>query len=356
MKNIAKNALFIIAAFSILTIVSCGEDNEDIKVAPVEKDKLDARLNNTDSLTATVFTKDITDGEINIRLSLKASDKDKIRRVYASKNEFGQGVVAVDGKELGASDTKGDKSIDIATKDNEGVVYFVTLKLSSFPKAEGTIVYNFWATKNKGDHRKPEQDLVNKVATLTINLGGSNKETELASSEDVKLYAPTKDLTSKSFVSSLDGKIYGLDDFENSDLWDMGYSAQNNEPQLTSAFGSPQKFPGETKGTTITFQELIKDKTGATAESLNKVYFADIDDDFDFDGAKNNSDFKDLKVSTSDKQFIDIPTDAKGDLIAFIDQYGKKGIIRIDLLFDDQDDQQYYNAKDYVQIDIKVQK
>lgn len=354
MKKITKNLLPLVVLFSLLTIISCGEDNEPILVNT--GDGIDAKLNNSasDSLSATVFTADIEDGEINVRLALESDET--MRRVYITKNQFGAGFETVDAAVEFNTNAKGDGSIDLPTASQNGTVFFFNFDLTSFPNADGTIVYKFWATKNKGDHRDDTKDIVESVVTLTINLGGSNPAAGLVSVSDVQLFAPTADLMSKSFASTADGVVYDLDDFENSDLWDVGYTAQANNPRLTSAFSSPQRFfaPGSTT-VTESFQELIERETGAPASDLNMVYFVELASTFDFDGATTASDFNSLSVSTSDAQTINIPTDANGYLIAFLDQYGKKGVIRIDALVDGDSDGNYFESNDYVQIDIKVQ-
>lgn len=343
--------LFIVGALGAF-MMSCGDDDNEI-IAPITpEDEFDARINNNsfDSLTATVFASDITDGEINVLLSFTSSET--MRRIYTTQNLLGQGDEKVDASDAFGVNDKGDGSIDLASANANDFGFELTFSTAGLP-SEGTLVYTFWATSGKGDFRNNEKRRVEGPAVLTINLGGSNPATQLKTAEDVRLFAPTADLMSNSFVSTADGEVYALNDSENADLWDVGYSAQGNSPQLTSAFGSPQRFIVD--GDNISFLELIALTNGdEAAEDLNMVYFMDIADDFDFDGATNSSALESLTVSESDPQTIDIPTDADGDIIAFIDQYGKKGVIRIDILEDNGDDN-YFESNDYVQIDIKVQ-
>ncbi len=348
--------LFIVGAMGLL-VMSCSDDNEDIAINT--GDGIDAKLNinYADSLSASVDTDLVTDGQVNVRVAIESDET--VRRVYITQNVFGQGEEAVDAEALFGSsiDTKGDGSIDVENGFSGLQVYFFNISLANLPAASGTIVYKFWATKNKGDFRDDTKDIVESVATLTVELGdGQNPAAELIAVNDVRLFAPTADLQSKSFVSTNDGMVYALDESEFVDLWDVGYTAQGGNPQLTSAFSSPQRFfaPGSTT-VTESFQELIARETGVEASDLNMVYFVDIADSFDFDGAEESGDLSDLAVSMTDSQTIDIPTDASGDIIAFIDQYGKKGVIRIDALVDGDSDGNFFEANDYVQIDIKVQ-
>jgi len=354
-----KNLLNRILLFSVLGFIamSCNDDNEDIAVNT--GDGLDAKLNinYADSLNATVDTDDIDDGQVNVRVAIESENT--VRRVYITENVFGQGEEAVDAEALFGSniDTKGDGSIDVENNFDGEQIYFFNISLSNLPMAEGTIVYRFWATRNKGDFRDSDKDLVESVATLTVRLGaGQNPNAEVVSVSGIQLFAPTADLQSLSFVSTADGMRYALDDFENSDLWDVGYTAQAGDPRLTSAFNSPQRFfvPGSTT-VKESFQELIERETGTSASELNKVYFANIDNTIDFDGTTISSQLADLNVSSSDPQIIDIPLTANNELIPFVDQYGKKGIIRIVELVDANNNGEYFNNVDYVEIDIKVQ-
>lgn len=356
MKNLMKFGFMTLLTGGLMFSIGC-DDNEDIVTNT--GDGIDAKLNinHSDSLTATVNTNDIDDGQVNVRVTIESDEN--VRRIYITQNEFGQGAVAVDAKALFGQgiDTKGDGSIDVENSFNGSQVYFFNISLANLPMATGTIVYKFWATKNKGDFRDDTKDVVESVATLTVELGtGQNPDAPLTSVTGVRLFAPTGDLLSKSFASTADGAVYALDQSEFADLWDVGYTAQGGNPQLTSASGSPQRFFADaTNTTTISFQDLIERETGAPASDLNMVYFMDLDDTFDFDGAATAADFTDLSVSTNNAQAIDIPTGATADLIAFIDQYGKKGIIRITALVDGGSNGNFFDANDYVQIDIKVQ-
>ncbi|MEO1255445.1 MAG: hypothetical protein AAFY41_11260, partial [Bacteroidota bacterium] len=154
-----------------------------------------------------------------------------------------------------------------------------------------------------------------------------------------------------------------LDDLELSDLWDIGYSAQadgsnpNGVPRLSSAFGSPQRFFFPIgSSTVVTFEELIEQQLGADAAAdLNMVYFKAVEN-FDFDNASTSGDLDAISVSSDDPQTFDIPlTGAAGTTIAFLDQYGKKGVIRIDELIDGDSDGNFFEANDGVQFDIIVQ-
>ncbi len=333
-----------------LVFTSC-EDNEEIAVNT--GDGIDAKLNinYSDSLTATVDSDLIDDGQVNARVTIESDEN--VRRIYITQNVFGAGEEAVDAQALFGSnvDVKGDGSINVENSFDGSIIYFFNISLANLPAASGTIVYRFWATKNKGDFRDATKDIVESVATLTVELGtGQNPNAPLTSVTGVKLFPPTADLKSKSFASTIDGLVYALDDFENSDLWDLGYTGQGGNAQLSSAFGSPQLFPGG-----VTFQELIESELGVDAAAdLNMVYFMDLSDDFDFDGATTAADLAELTVSNSNSQTIDIPTGATADIIAFIDQYGKKGIIRITALVNGSGGNNY-DADAYVEMDIKVQ-
>ena len=370
MKKITKNLSLLFMAFMIITIVSCGDDNDEIIGGdpddPDTPSEFDARLNSTstDSLTATVALASITDGKLDVFITV-APTSGTIRRLYATVNEQGQGIEAYDIPVT--ADKKRDGSLELDQNQGDGFSLNLDITTTGLSSMSGDIVYQFWATSGKGDFRDETKRQVSPVLTLTLDLSGDNPETPLISVADVELFAPTADLLSQSFVSTADGMTYALNDFEFSDLWDIGYSAQadgsnpNGVPRLSSASGSPQRF-FDSNGDIITFQTLIADSVmtddgSNAAEDLNMVYFVDIDDSFDFDGASTNNDLSAISTTptTNNDQAIDIPVSASGDLIAFIDQYGKIGVIRIDMLVDGDQDGNYFESNDLVQIDIKVQ-
>lgn len=354
--NNFKNLLIAITV--LFAISSCSDDDESVFEQPEEPgSEFDARLNTAfpDSTSATVFLSDIDDNKIDVFMSF--SSNEPMKRFYSTVNVQNQGEETFAIGQLTGAEDKADGSLELDPDQKEAFSINLDLTTTSLSSGEGTVVYKFWTTTGKGDFRDDEKRQATAPLILTVNLGGTNPATPLVSSEDIRLFAPTADLMSESFVSSVDGEIYALDEFEFSDLWDIGYSAQSNNPQLSSAFGSPQRFfYPEGSNTIVSFQELIAAQLGdSAAADLNMAYFVDIDDSFDFDGATSVGDLSALSVSSSNPQTIDIPTDADGDIIAFIDQYGNKGVIRIDALVDANNDGDYFNNVDYVQIDIKVQ-
>ena len=343
-----------------LGLYSCGDDDETVFQPEDPTSEFDARLNSAsaDSLTATVFLADVDDNVVDVFFTF-ASDE-SMRRIYSTVNIQNQGEENFTIGQLTGAEDKADGSLELDSDQSNGFTLNLDLSTANYP-SEGTIVYTFWTTTGKGDFRDITKRQASEALVLTVNLSGTNPDAALISQTGIQLFAPTADLMSESFVSTADGVVYDLDEFEFSDLWDIGYTAQGNVPQLSSASGSPQMFFDDNQDL-VTFQKLIADSVSQeAAEDLNMVYFSDLDNSFDFDGATTSGDLDNLSVSTSDNQTINIPIDANAELIAFIDQYGKKGVIRISELVDgdcnttDGCDDNYFESNDYVQIDIKVQ-
>ncbi|MEO9869927.1 hypothetical protein [Ekhidna sp.] len=358
-----KNYSLIALLGSLLFMFSCGGDEEEIFGGDPDPDptsEFDARLNSadTDSLSAEVFLTEVDDNNIDVFITF-SSDDATMRRLYATVDEFGQGEEVYEF--TFSADKKADGSLELDGAQGEGFAVNLDIPTTGLNAMDGEdIVYKFWTTTGKGDIRDVEKRQATPPMTLTIQLSGDNPNAPLISVSDVQLFAPTADLMSESFVSTADGMVYELEEFESSDLWDIGYTAQGNEPQLSSAAGSPQMFFDENQEL-ITLEELVE--SNLTEEELadfdlNTVYFVDITDDFDFDGATTTSSLSAISLTptSSNDQTLPIPIDADGDLIAFLDQYGKIGVIRIDALVDVNGDGEYFDASDYVQIDIKVQR
>ena len=350
MKRTLRKFLPIMAIFSTLLIVSCGEDNEEIQVNTGEV--LEARFNNTDSTSAAVSTAEVTDMQINVRLELSDSDNDRIRRVYITKNEFGQGFEPVDAEEEFGVNAKVDGSIDIASSDNEGVVYFFNFNLEDLPDAEGTIVYRFWATKNKGDFRDEGKDRVQSVATLTINLGGINPAQELEEYTGViRLEAPTADGTSETFISMLDGETYEINEGEElAAFWDFGFYYLNSTGvslASTAEFPNLFKDPQDPASAGETSLPLVDVNTflGVEVTEINNAYFQLAPTNTDFDSFSTASDLS-FTITTNDEE--DINNLQIGDVVYILDQYGNKGVIEITDLVGS------FGSDGFVEFDMKV--
>lgn len=331
MKKITKNLLPLVVLVSLLTIISCGEDNTEILV--MEDDIYDARINNfaTDSLTAEVFLSDVTDGSVDVLLSF--TSQNDMRRLYITKNVQGQGDLKVDAKdEFGVND-KGDGSIDLAASAKNGFAFALSFSTTSLPDA-GTVVYKFWATENKGDFRDSSKDLVEGVATLTINLSGSNPATAVRVYENVVLEAPLADGSSETFMSTLDGEIFTIDQGEEfASFWDLGYYYGASG---LASLASTDNYPSSV---------IDVEAIGGTTD-LNNLYLQiSSKTTAEFDAITNSSELSSITQSTTER----LNQLSVGNVIEFVDEYGKKGLIKVVEI------QGTNGTGDFIKIDIKVQ-
>ncbi|MEQ9405345.1 MAG: hypothetical protein RIM99_17280 [Cyclobacteriaceae bacterium] len=350
MKKIQQNLLLVLALFSLTFLFSCGDDNEAI--APIVTDEFDARINNfaTDSLTAEVFVSDVDDNVIDVLLSFTSTDD--MKRVYITRNIQGQGDEKLDASDAFGVNDKADGSIDLDASLKNGLAFSLDFPVSGLPDGDGTVVYKFWTTTGKGDFRDATKRNAEGPATLTINLGGTNPAASAISQEDVQLFAPLADGTSASFLSTADGETYTFNDGELASLWDFGYfysvlGATVDEKQASFASVSAYENAFD-NGAVVDMQALAMDENGDI--DLNNFYFsASTADDATFTAVATSGDLDFIQTSTSEE----VNNLAIGDIIAFVDQYGKKGLIRITDL--QPANGQFYNQGAFIQFDVKIQ-
>lgn len=310
--------LFMVGALGLFAM-SCGDDdNEAITpvVDPEEtEDPFDARINNNsaDSLTATVFLSDVDDNIIDVLLSFTSTED--MTRVYVTENFQGQGDEKLDASDAFGVNDKGDGSIDLNSDLKNGFQFSLDFSTTGLP-TEGTIVYKFWATAGKGDFRDMDKRLAEGPAILTIDLGGTNPATQVKSYTATMLAAPLADGSSETFFSLLDGEVYRVDEGEEfSALWDFGYYYGATGLASLAAAGN---YP-----TSIIDVATVANTTDA---ELNSCFFklsTSTSDDFDGIEVSNNLNF--ISASTEERlNQID-----EGDIIEFVDNYGKKGLIRV---------------------------
>jgi hypothetical protein len=341
MKNFMKLNFMLVMMAGLIFTTSCGDDDNEVLVVTTPEDEFDARINNnlTDSLTATVFVSDVTDGEINVLLSFTSAED--MTRIYITENRLGAGDEKLDASDAFGVNDKGDGSIDLSSDFQNSFQFELTFNTADLP-SEGTIIYNFWATAGKGDFRDQSKRLAEGPAVLTINLGGNNPETVVKSYTTKVLAAPLADGSSETFISLLDGQLYKISDGDEfSAFWDFGYFYGSDAASLAStseyevAFGSAGGVP---------FVDV--DGIAGTTD-LNNAYFA-LSSSFtsdDFDGIAVAADLDAISTPSSES----INNLQVGDIIEFVDNYGKKGLIRVVQIVGT------FNSTDFIEIDIKVQ-
>ncbi|MEM6736416.1 MAG: hypothetical protein AAGC64_10000 [Bacteroidota bacterium] len=352
MKKFTQNLLMLITT-TLLIFTSCGvKDNlEEIVVDltdPGIEDRFDARLNNNsmDSLNSTVFLSDIEDDTINVLLSFTSSD-DNMNRVYITRDIQGQGAEAIDASdEFGIKD-KGDGSIDLSGDLRSEFNFEFAFPSAGLSDLEGTIIYTFWATSKKGDFRDVSDDLLVGPAILTIDLSGTNPAKILNEYTDmIKLEAPLADGSSETFVSTLDGQVYEINQGEEfASFWDFGfYYLMNTGVSLASTVAYPELFAdpnGDSDPVTVNqFLDI-------EATEVNDCFFQLAPDGTDFDSFTTANDLT-FDISENDEQ--EINELEIGDVVYLLDQYGKKGVLKITDLFES------FGSDGFVEFEMKVER
>ncbi|MDH5476309.1 MAG: hypothetical protein OEX22_11505, partial [Cyclobacteriaceae bacterium] len=200
-----------------------------------------------------------------------------------------------------------------------------------------TIVYDLWATSGRGDHRDATKRLVVGVGSVTLNYGGTNPAAAVKSYSAKILAAPLADGSSETFISLRDGMLYTINQgAEYAAFWDFGYYYTGTDgASLVSTSTYETAFP---------FVDV--DGIAGTTE-LNNAYFAK-------STTLTATEFAAISVS-GDLDSITTPASQKvnnlvaGDIIEFVDNYGKKGVIKVVEVVGT------FNQGDYIKIDIKVQ-
>lgn len=333
--------------------LSCSsDDNDTIVVDPTDPvDPFDARLNNnaTDSLTAKVFLSDVDDSVIDVLLSF-ASDDD-MKRVYVTQNIQGQGDEKVDAAVVFNVEAKPDGSIDLSGDLQTAFAFDLNFTTAGLPDV-GTVVYKFWATSGRGDYRDNSKRNLIGPATLTIDLEGTNPAAVLQEYTSViKLEAPTADGKSETFISTLDGAIYEINEGEEfAAFWDFGfYYLPSTGVSLASSAAYPNLFkdPADTAPEGETTLPLVNVNTflGIEATEINNTYFVKATD-ADFASFTVVDDLT-FTISTTDEEKINEL--AIGDVVYVLDQYGKKGVLKV------TDFIESFGSDGFIEFDLKMQ-
>jgi hypothetical protein len=335
MKNKLKSIFMVAIMGTGLFFTSC-ENNESI--TPDSTVKYDGELSLTDvaaegTKSITVFTSKMSTSQTDYRIKVNlTSTTASMRRVYITKNIAGAGAEPF--KFITAVNTKGDGSLDIDPNAKTFSFELADLKLTNL--SVGTVEYKIWATDGKGDYRDPSNSKIVGVGSIVINYGGTNPAATVKSYSAKLLAAPLSDGSSESFISLIGGKLFKIKDgIEFSALWDFGYYyGSSNHASLSSANDYPTAIIN------------IPTIANTTADKLNKCYFQM--------STKTASDFGAI-VRTSDLDFVTksakqtITGLVAGSIVEFVDNYGKKGLIKVTEV------KGTYNSGDYIKIDVKVQ-
>jgi len=329
-------ALFLAAASFFA--VSC-DDTDEVEVDPNDTTKtydVTLEVNGTTDVNENFTVTSSTGSTIDTRVKFTGSG---MKRLYITVDSLGSGEVPfVPFEEV---DLKPDGSVGLENSASSEFDFEFELPVPDIDA--GTYVYRFWATSGVGDFRDVEKRLVAGVGSITLNYGGSNPEATVKSYSVVMLVPPAADLSSATFLSLADGKTYKIKEgSEFAAFWDFGYYFTN---QQQASFASTSAYE-ESFANLETGETFINVDSIAGTTELNNFYFAS--------STKTSAEFDAVETS-GDLDDIDEPTEQKisglevGDIIEFVDNYGKKGLIRVTEI------KGKFNAGDYIKLDIKVQ-
>lgn len=344
MKNLMKYNLMAFLLASVI-FFSCNENDELLAPKKDSKYADSLVLNDKKNIDRTVFVKDLPEGAKEFKILAKFASTDaKMKRLYMTENIAGKGNEAYE-LQLEGLDKKKDGSLDISNKQGDGFQFELTFPVLA-SLTEGTVVYQLWATSGRGDYRNTDEKLAVGVGTLTVNYGGQNPATAVKAFSAKILAAPLADGTSKTFVSLIDGELYTIKQGEEyAAFWDFGYyygaagSSKGEDASLASTSAYENAFQGNAGP--------IVDVDGiAGTTELNSTYFKKSSKTIaEFDAVTGSKDLDFITKSTDEK----INNLAADDVIEFVDNYGKKGLIKVIEI------KGTYNQNDFIKIDIKVQ-
>ncbi|MEP5614257.1 MAG: hypothetical protein ABJP45_18545 [Cyclobacteriaceae bacterium] len=359
MKHVRQNLLSILAILAMGFFTSCSSDDNDAITVdptdptdPTEDDPFDARLNNnaTDSLTATVFLSDVDDNVIDVLLSFTSDES--MKRVYITQNIQGQGDEKVDAAVVFGVDAKPDGSIDLSGDLQDAFNFDLKFSTTDLPD-EGTVVYKFWSTSGRGDYRDDTKRNLLGPATLTIDLAGTNPAAVLKEYTSViKLEAPTADGKSSTFISTLDGEIYEINEGEEfAAFWDFGFYYLNSTGvSLASSAAYPNLFkdPEDPAAEGETSLPLVNVNTflGIEATEINNTYFVMAPADTDFDSFSVVDDLTFTIANTDEEDINELAID---DVVYILDQYGKKGVLKVTDLVES------FGSDGFIEFDLKME-
>jgi hypothetical protein len=326
--------LMIVGALGALTLFSgCGSDDEEILVIDPNAE-FDVVLEFSDVSGDVTAPVDVIATQGIVKARVVVTSTNNMRRLYITRNVGGAGDEPYTPAELTSKVTKPDGSIDVETDPN-ALDYALNLDVPSSITA-GTVVYKFWATSGKGDYRDDSKRFVAGIGSITLNYGGTNSASAVKAYSAKILAAPLADGSSNTFISLLDGQLYKINQGEEySALWDFGYYYGNT---LKASLAAAGNYP-----TSIIDVATVAATTDA---ELNSCFFKL--------STKTTAEFDAISVS-GDLSFIVSSADERinglvvNDVVEFVDNYGKKGLIKVTEIVGT------FNSTDYIKLDIKVQ-
>lgn len=274
------------------------------------------------------------------------SDATTQRRMYITQNISGQGDMPFNSFSLNSDDLNKvlnkDGSIDLDGATKKAIDFTFELPVPDIDN--GSIVYSFWTTKGKGDFRDPAKRLALGVGTITVTVGnGTNPAAEVRSFTGIKLFAPLQDGSSETFFSLLNETVYNINEGpEFRAFWDFGYYYT---PGAKASFASTANYK-EVFDFEVAGFEPGAGEDDAENETLNEAFFSTSTMlAADFDAIALSGELDGI-VKSSLQNISDLNV---GDVIEFVDNYDKKGLIIITEI------KAGFNSTDFIVFDVKIQ-
>ncbi|MFS4493230.1 hypothetical protein [Maribacter sp. 2308TA10-17] len=362
MQNSLNFGLIVLALTFFIT--ACSADEGSIFETPqnTDQDSTDG-MDDTIEVATLIFneadpSKNVLIAEANGEVGSKVqgrviftSSATTQRRLYITQNIAGSGDMPFNDFDLEDTDLtkvlKADGSIDLDGANKKEIDFTFELPVPNIEN--GSIVYSFWTTKGKGDFRDPTKRIALGVGTITVRVGaGNNPFATVRKFEGVKLFAPDQFGKTESFFSLLNETVYKINQGpEFRAFWDFGYyygasgSSANDDASFASTNTYDAAFGFDVEGLkpSDAEEDMIE-------ETLNEMFFAiSSRSSSDFEGITLAGDLDSI-VKSSDQKITNLMV---GDVIEFVDNYGKKGLIKITAI------QAGFGNNDFVEFSVKIQ-
>ena len=362
MKKKLKSSLkygFLVFTMAFF-VASCSSDDGSVFDTPLPGDQTggdDDDDDNEPEVATIVFNEADTSsnipsatasGEVGTTVPgriIFTSDATTQRRMYITQNISGTGDMPFNSFALTSDDLdkviNNDGSIDLDGATKKAIDFTFNLPVPNIDN--GSIVYTFWTTKGKGDFRDITKRLALGAGTITVTVGnGTNPAAEVREFNDIQLFAPAADGNTESFLSLLNHEVYRIDSGpEFRAFWDFGYYYKNSQASFASTATYNKSFGFPVQGL-----EPGADEEDAEGETLNQAFFATSSLDADgFDEVLLSGDLDNITQSDSE----DISGLEVGQVIEFVDNYGKKGLIKITEI------EAGFDNNDFIKFDVKIQ-
>ncbi len=366
MKKKLKSSLkygFLVFTLAFF-VASCSSDDSAVFDTPLPGDETGGGDDEEEPVVATIVFNEAdtssnipsasASGEVGTTVPGRivfTSDATTQRRMYITQNISGTGDMPFNSFALTSDDLdkalNNDGSIDLDGATKKAIDFTFELPVPNIDN--GSIVYTFWTTKGKGDFRDITKRLALGAGTITVTVGtGTDPAAAVRDFSGVKLFAPDVNGNTETFFSLLNETVYKINvGPEFRAFWDFGYyyGASGVSADDNASFASTAEYDASF-GFPVEGLEPGADEEDAATETLNEAYFGVSSlDAAGFDGVMLSGDLNSIASSTAQK----ITNLSVGDVIEFVDNYGKKGLIKITAI------QPGFGNDDFIEFDVKIQ-